>query len=275
MKKIFTLLLVVCFAIAANAQVQFINDPSLEQFGIGDSTWLSDNNQGVGNLVDYSSTAHSGNYVGLFITYPGSQNQNYFAQYFANLKVRYNCKLEFYIRNVQCSGSSTDVFFVTLQGFDTTGPKELFSITGLKGDSAAIGTAWKKITVNIDTLNSGVGLLYFQSLSLGFATSYSWYEVDDITLTSGYPTAINEVSAHQAMISPTLFNNTIQMDFSNASYAEATLQLNNINGQKVLNKKVSAADHSINTSDLQTGIYFATLLDDNGTILNRTTLQKQ
>jgi Secretion system C-terminal sorting domain len=278
MKKICTLLLSILIINASQAQTQFINDPSFET-GANSPIWGDKYIDNSGCIVSGANFGHTGDKCLSMIIEPnkasgGSAGQNFTV---IDQNKLYNAKLEFYIKNSLASGSSNDLFAIGLNFQFLIG----FLITGLTSDSASIGPNWKKVSINIDTLALGqnvLSIVWGNNIQGGVfspSPNYSLYYVDDVTVTSGYPTAINEVSQHKAIITPTNFSNNIQIDFSNSNYKIAQIELYNIFGQKIISQSVSQSNAIINTSNINPGFYIATLLNEHGIVLQQNKLQKQ
>jgi Secretion system C-terminal sorting domain len=276
MKKIVTLMFFAGVAFVANAQTQFINDPSFET-GANSTVWndmyYPDS---TGCIVSGTNFGHTGNKCLSMIIEPNKESSGKAEQVFVTTQKLYNCKLEFYIKCELSSGASTDIFAIRVN-YSPGLPEKIF--TGLKSDSAAVGNAWKKFSINVDSLNlltNSLSIFWGNNLlgSVTASPAYSLYYLDDITITSGYPTAINEVSMQLPIVSPTLFTDQINIDMSNAIDKKAQVQLYNINGQKVLSEIVLQNNFNMQTNHLPAGIYLMKMLDEHGVLIHQTKLQK-
>jgi hypothetical protein len=276
MKKIL-LLLTILACNYCQAQTQFVNDPSFEATGAGGNAWKMVNGYDpLVSMLDAPINPHSGNYVALLIGYSDTGGTSYLYQQIVNLTTRYNCKLEFWIRNVMCSGSSNDVFAVSL---DTTFLDLLnakYKLSGLKTDSISIGTNWKKITINIDTLKPGIYFLALLSSDLNTSNGMTIYEIDDITFTTGYPTAIHGIDKPNIInIYPTIVADNISLELLNTTQ-QYTTSIYNTTGQFVQQNILNREERqSLAINNIQAGTYVLQVKDNSGAVLQTQRFIKQ
>jgi hypothetical protein len=280
MKKIVhTLTILLSIALSANAQTQFINDPSFESGNlttpslIWNDIFLTDSS---GCIVGGPSFGHTGDKCLAMIIEPnkesgGSANQPFVV---TNPALLYNATLEFYIKNSLFSAASTDLFIIAVDGSGVS--ETSYITTGLASDANSIGTNWKKVSIKIDSLGTTNALqIVWGNNILGapFPTpDYSIYYLDDITITSGYPTAITNPTCTQncyLSITPTIATSTITVNRIDDNTGNQSAEIYNSLGQKVLTQNVNSANNKVNVEALNTGIYFVKVKNSKGeTILN-------
>jgi hypothetical protein len=272
-----TLTLLLCITLLSNAQTQFINDPSFELSGAGAAIWEDTISTG-GHPIEQFDTARTGTYYfGAYSGYNGNltPRESQAIQYFTTLTDRYNCKLEFYIKCVAASGSSNDIFAFLLQ--DGGGSKIVYSISGLKSDSASVGSIYKKVVVNIDTILAGSNGIALYYSSLINPTAYNFYAIDDVTLTSGFPTSITEQPCAvncNVNITPTVVQNYISINNLEPNTGKYRLTIFNTIGQKVMEQNVDANNNKWNLEKLQAGMYTVIITNNNNQRLLQTKIQK-
>jgi Secretion system C-terminal sorting domain len=275
MKKIL-LLLAIAASQFCQAQTQFVNDPSFETVDAGGVAWQYSNAYGSGySMVEATTSAHSGTFVGSLITYPGITGFSYLQQQIFNTTQQYNVKLEFWIRNIQCSGSSTDFFAVTV---DTTFDplNATYKITGLKSDSIDIGTNWKKISINIDTLKATIYYVAILSASIATATDFTIYQIDDITLTTGFPTATENLRKNNIInIYPSIVQDNIKLELNNSA-EKYSAHIYNAMGQLMQQNTLSnEARQSLNVSHITAGTYLMQIKNAEGVVMQTERFMKQ
>jgi Secretion system C-terminal sorting domain len=275
MKKIFTILFCICMASASQAQVvQLVNDPSFEtgnpNGGPPSAVWNDSiyDPTPTGCILDYPAGAHTGNKLLSMIVGPGV-NGGIAQQLIYNTKERYNCKLEFWIKNELSSGSSLDVFFVL--------HPSIYSTTGLASDCIAIGNTWKKITAfTIDTLPPTPSLFKFQWERLVPSNiAHTLYYIDDITLTCGYPLATKDITMPNAInILATIVTNELNIELNNKE--KYTTVIYNTTGQLVQQNILNLdATQQINIQNLVDGNYFIAIKDAKNAVIQTSRFIKQ
>jgi hypothetical protein len=269
MKKIVTLLLMLCATISMQAQTQFINDPSFELSGAGGTQWSDTDYYFNNTIVNYVVNARTGDYSAYFETVPGITNQCELTQNLLVSTATYNSKLELYIKCTASSGSSTDLFGITLDGVKT-----LYLLTGLKTDSASIGPNYKKISINIDTLTFGIHNISFIGTSVGNSSGRNLYIIDDVTITAGFPTAINNTCNNNCdiQITPTITKDIINI--SNTNTEKLIAKIFNFNGQ-LLQTKQLAVSPFIDIANLASNYYLLIIQNEKGEVLNKTKIYKE
>jgi hypothetical protein len=274
MKKILPLIAIFFTCSSALAQTQYINDPSFEQTGAGNIVWTIANSSGFG--IMNNAFARTGSYSAGFYSIPNAQNQIYYYQEFTNLSPLYNSRLEFYIKCISSSGSSNDIFGIQKPGPPSFAAPIIYSISGLKSDSASLGGGWKKVTLNIDTIPAGTNIIALISASTTNALAINNYLIDDITLTSGFATDIETLCLTNCDVSiyPTAFENNIMID--NVKEPSCTAIFYNAVGQEIQQNNLSTYDsQTINTSNLTKGIYFLMLKNKDGVVFKNIKIIKR
>jgi hypothetical protein len=269
MKKIFTIILCSYLAYNATAQTQFINDPSLELSGQGGTQWIDTDFYYLSTFVNNASQAHTGNYCAYFEAVSGQQNESRMTQNIVNTTETYNNKLEFYLKCIASSGASTDIFAVSIGGGVYNYIK-----TGLKTDSASVGEEYKKITIKIDTLPVGFFPIIFISQSAITSSAKNIYIVDDITLTTGFPTAIADVCTTNCniAISPTITNNNISI--SNVESDNTIARIYNFSGQLLYTKQLHKSFNILNMAALPSANYVLLITNPQGQIISKSKITK-
>jgi hypothetical protein len=275
MKNLFTLFIYLLCSTAAIAQTQFINDESFEQSGAGASVWEDSNYvQPLWSPIEKFETAHTGTYyVGLY-KYPNEGASIEVSQLFVNISKRYNCKLEFYIKCFEASGSSTDLVGVRYR--DASTDTTLYLITGLLTDSASLSGGWKKISINIDSMEAGFNQILIVATSFLTNTEVNFYAIDDLTLTSGYPTPIAEqcTSNCAPTILPTATTGSIIIQSRNNVLDGMQVMLCDAMGRLVLQQKLYGQQQQLDLSNLQAGLYQVIIGSSNKEIIAQTKIHK-
>jgi hypothetical protein len=275
MKNLFTLFIYLLCSTAAIAQTQFINDESFEQSGAGANVWEDTNyTQPSWPPIVQIEIAHTGNYyVGLY-KYANEGADITVSQVFVNLSKRYNCRLEFYIKCFNASGSSADLLGISFKNgaLDTA----LFVMTGLLTDSASLGAGWKKISINIDSIEAGYGEILIATQSLTASPEVNFYAIDDLTLTTGYPTPIAEQCADNCAptIYPTATSGHITVQSRNNVLDGAQVMVCDAMGRLVLQQKLYGQQQQLDLSNLQAGIYQVIIANASKAIIAQGKVQK-
>ncbi|MFM2388306.1 MAG: Secretion system C-terminal sorting domain [Bacteroidota bacterium] len=275
MKNLFTLFIYLLCSSAALAQTQFINDESFEQSGAGANVWEDTNYTQPGwPPIEKFETAHTGDYyVGLY-KYANEGADITVSQVFVNLSKRYNCRLEFYIKCFNASGSSADLLGISFRNgaLDTA----LFVTTGLLTDSASLGGGWKKISINIDSMEAGYGEILIATQSLTASPEVNFYAIDDLTLTTGYPTPIAEQCADNCAptIFPTATTGHITVQSRNTVLDGAQVMVCDAMGRLVLQQKLYGQQQQLDLSNLQAGIYQVIVANASKAIIAQGKVQK-
>jgi hypothetical protein len=270
MKKIFTILSLIATSYVSNAQTQYINDPSFELTGAGGTQWQDTDYHFTRTLVNNNNQAHTGSYSSYLEAVATELNQARISQTFLAATTTYNNKLEFYIKCIASSGSSTDVVLATLDF-----SKQLYLITGLKSDSASIGSDYKKITVIVDTITAGLHTLDINCISAVLCSDRNVYIIDDVTLTTGAPTSIDDAftNSNAIKVLPTITKDEIHI--TNTNKQKTTASIYNVMGQLLLVSDVQPSHAIISIGNLPASSYVFVLTNSNGEVLNKTIITKQ
>lgn len=276
MKKLIQLTMVLLASYTCKAQTQFIDDPSFETGTppLPCAIWNDVYNDSSGCIVAGPNFANTGNKCLAMVIAPTSPNGGSAGQIFSvlNPNLIYNAKLEFYIKNGGvCSGSSNDVFIISINN----SIKNMFTLTGLKSDSATIGTSWKKFSITIDTLALGYNILNIKwgNFSGMLTSSYTGYYLDDITLTSGYATSSSNVTTNNTInVYPTIMQNSVVIENIDETCIATFF---NITGQAIKTNNLNiSSKQSIDINNLPQAVYFLQIKNNNGLIIKNIKVQK-
>ncbi len=274
MKKILHLIAIIMASFTSQAQTQYLQDTGFEDILTSNSKWVVPVNNAA-TYFDFSNAKSGAVSMAMFVS-PTTTAVDFTYQTFTNITEKYNCKLEFYIKCIASSGSSNDLFIVTLDSI--LNPKYTYSVSGLKSDSIALGANWNKIMLNFDTLKVGLHTLgLFAGPSVGGSPSkFGAYLIDDITFTTGYPTSINYACENNCNLSiyPTQINDKLNID--NITEQNCTATIINLAGQVVQkNILLNNGKQTLNTNAIEAGMYILQITNSKGLVINTSKIFKQ
>jgi hypothetical protein len=275
MKNLLTVFVLLISGAIATAQTQFINDESFEQSGAGATIWEDTNYvQPAWPPIENFEPARTGNYyLGLY-KYANDACNIVAFQTFVNVAKRYNCRLEFYMKCFEASGSSTDLVAINYKStvVDTT----VFLITGLLTDSASLGLGWKKFSINIDSMEAGFGQIIVQAVSFTATPEVNFYAIDDLTLTTGYPTPLAEQCGTNCAptIAPTATTGFITVQSKNNVLDGVQAMVYDAMGRMVLQQKLYGQLQQIELKALQAGLYQVIIADAHQEIIAKSKIHK-
>jgi hypothetical protein len=268
MKKILLITSLFFSTIVLHAQTQYLFDGSFEITGAGDVGWKDTSDFYGKLLVNNPTEARTGNYSAWLHFPAGVSEFGELSQIFLVATEQYNCTLEFYIKCTKSSGSSLHALAVGIVGKDS-----IFITTGLDGDSAKIGSNYKRIRINFDTLEASYHSLQIIVNTLNPVGADTYYYLDDISLTSGFPTAINEVSKQAPSIYPTIAYN--ELNIKNPSGNKLKMEIISTTGQMINTYTISNTEQSIDVSKLTAGNYNCQFINAEGTYIKNLRFTKQ
>jgi hypothetical protein len=268
MKKILLIISLFFSSTVLHAQTQYLFDGSFEITGAGSTGW-KDTSDYYGKLIVNNPTeARTGSYSAWLHFPAGVSESGELSQMFLVATEQYNCTLEFYIKCTKSSGSSLHIIAAGIVGKDS-----IFITTGLDADSAKIGSSYKRIRINFDTLEASYHALQIIVNTINPVGADTYYYLDDISLTSGFPTAINEVSIQAPSIYPTLTSN--ELNIKNPSGNKLKMEIISTAGQMINSYTISNTEQSIDVSMLAAGNYLCQFIQDDGTYIKNLRFIKQ
>jgi hypothetical protein len=178
--------------------------------------------------------------------------------------------LNYAYKNITSAGDSA---VVVLQIYDTltADPNDDVVMYGVIGAYSGSTTNWTMESLPVQEFNAtgytANAYVVIASASIGFLFGYGngypgselWLDAISISATAD----VIELSSN-LKVYPNPANDLLNVNISNANFKNSSITIYNVSGQQLMNSTMSGANAQLNIEDLSNGVYFVTVVNENG-----------